>query len=383
MATTHGISEAELRRDLATAFRVIQARGLNDGLFNHCTVVLDGGSSFLINRFGLLWSEVTAENLVEFDAEGEIVSGEGPIYAGAAVTHAAVHGYAPLRNVCCLHLHPPWATALACLEPSQPSGAPLPVGELALRFQRPEAFVDDFAGAQPQWGHTREHAILLNSGHGVTVTAPTVAEALDDLLALESAVEEQMTAMGLAAAARQPVALLPRSEAELAELFEAGAKAKAARGTFAALADEHPPLDPARHWNGSGPFPQPPRKAVAEDLAATCRLFDLWGWAGEDAYVQAVAQTPTPNRYLAASSGTYDFRMAQPSSLPTPIADPHFEPLKTLLGVRGSVVLKARPPHISAMAESGSTFIEGLDGTTPSNLPMAPACKCSRSLCVF
>ena len=132
MTTTHGISEAELRRDLATAFRVIQARGLNDGLFNHCSVVLDGGHTFLINRFGLLWSEVTAENLVEFDAEGEIVSGEGPIYAGAAVTHAAVHGYAPLRNVCCLHLHPPWATALACLDPCPAAAPPLPVGETAL-----------------------------------------------------------------------------------------------------------------------------------------------------------------------------------------------------------------------------------------------------------
>ena len=113
---------------------MIQARGLNDGLFNHCTVVPAGraSSSSPLRAPLSAWSEVTAENLVEFDAEGEIVSGEGPIYAGAAVTHAAVHGYAPLRNVCCLHLHPPWATALACLDPCPAAAPPLPVGETAL-----------------------------------------------------------------------------------------------------------------------------------------------------------------------------------------------------------------------------------------------------------
>eukprot|EP01046_Picozoa_sp_COSAG06_P037039 COSAG06_NODE_4141_length_4532_cov_2.605685_1_plen_41_part_10 len=41
MPSTHGIPEAVLRDDLAKAFRIIQSRGLNDGLFNHCTVALD------------------------------------------------------------------------------------------------------------------------------------------------------------------------------------------------------------------------------------------------------------------------------------------------------------------------------------------------------
>jgi hypothetical protein len=42
-------SEQAMREELAVAFRVIQARALNDGLFNHCTAQGEtdlGGSAY-------------------------------------------------------------------------------------------------------------------------------------------------------------------------------------------------------------------------------------------------------------------------------------------------------------------------------------------------
>jgi ribulose-5-phosphate 4-epimerase/fuculose-1-phosphate aldolase len=316
-------------------------------------VVLDGGETFLINRFGLLWSEVTAENLVEFDATGEIVSGDGPIYAGAGVTHTKVHGYRP-ENVCCLHLHPPWITALACVE----GGLKL-VGEVSARFAEPGMFLDDTEPA-PAWGNTDSHRILLHPGHGVTCCGPSVAEALDDLLALEAAARLQLLQMGISAARAQPLPVLDAAETIviMKPWFEGLDKTEEATQALAALAAANTPPSPP-NWDGTGPFPsriQGPEGA-ATDLAAACRLLNHWGWCDEanGSYTQVALDGNT----FMVGDGSMPYATATPESLDA-TGSPQFGFLLKARGIQATAVIYAHPPSLSDMAQSGEEFLSSV-----------------------
>ena len=60
--------EWELRQRLASCYHLFDFLGWNDSIFNHITVRVPGPERhFLINPFGLNYSEVTASNLVKVD----------------------------------------------------------------------------------------------------------------------------------------------------------------------------------------------------------------------------------------------------------------------------------------------------------------------------
>ena len=79
------VSEAERRAriDLAACYRLIALAGMDDGTATHITLRIPGETNqFLINPYGLLFSQVTASNLVKIDCEGW----ELPVLRGAEVT---------------------------------------------------------------------------------------------------------------------------------------------------------------------------------------------------------------------------------------------------------------------------------------------------------
>ena len=66
---TTGAVERAARIDLAAAFRLAVRLDLHEGVCNHFSLMLPDGKRFLLNRYGLHWSEVTASNLLALDAE--------------------------------------------------------------------------------------------------------------------------------------------------------------------------------------------------------------------------------------------------------------------------------------------------------------------------
>ncbi|MGA0795468.1 MAG: class II aldolase/adducin family protein, partial [Quisquiliibacterium sp.] len=71
-----GIDPAEwaLRVDLAACYRIFAMLGWTELIYNHITVRVPGPQRhFLINPFGLHYSEVTASNLVKIDLTGKVV----------------------------------------------------------------------------------------------------------------------------------------------------------------------------------------------------------------------------------------------------------------------------------------------------------------------
>ena len=60
--------EWKARVDLAAIYRVCHNLGLSEGINNHLTATVPGmPGHFLVFAFGLLWSEVTASNLLLMD----------------------------------------------------------------------------------------------------------------------------------------------------------------------------------------------------------------------------------------------------------------------------------------------------------------------------
>lgn len=107
--------EWRLRVDLAACYRVFAMIGWTELIYNHITVRIPGpGKHFLINPFGLHYSEVTASNLVRIDLQGNIVGrSDWPVNPAGFTVHAAIHdGIAGAH--CVMHTHTTAGMAVAC-----------------------------------------------------------------------------------------------------------------------------------------------------------------------------------------------------------------------------------------------------------------------------
>ena len=99
-------TEQELRVQLAACYRIFDYMGWTELIYNHITVKLPGDEHhFLINPYGLHYSEVTASNLVKVDIEGNIVEETGyAVNPAGIVIHTAIHA-ARSDVVCIAHTH--------------------------------------------------------------------------------------------------------------------------------------------------------------------------------------------------------------------------------------------------------------------------------------
>jgi ribulose-5-phosphate 4-epimerase/fuculose-1-phosphate aldolase len=107
--------EWERRVQLAACYRIFAYLGWVELIFNHITVRLPGPERhFLINPFGLLYSEVTASNLVRIDFEGKVIgTSNWPVNPAGFTIHAAIHRGIPDAH-CVMHTHTTAGMAVAC-----------------------------------------------------------------------------------------------------------------------------------------------------------------------------------------------------------------------------------------------------------------------------
>ena len=72
-ATTMSPAEWESRVDLAAVYRLCAHYGWDDVIYNHCSMRVPGEDrKFLMKRHELLWTEVTASNLVKVDMDDDL-----------------------------------------------------------------------------------------------------------------------------------------------------------------------------------------------------------------------------------------------------------------------------------------------------------------------
>jgi len=117
-----GMAQAEwqARLELAACYRVFSFLGWTELIFNHITVRVPGEADdqrhYLINPFGLHYSEVTATNLIKVGLDGAPVH-DTPYTVNRAgfVIHSAIHG-ARVDAHCIMHVHTTAGMAVACKE---------------------------------------------------------------------------------------------------------------------------------------------------------------------------------------------------------------------------------------------------------------------------
>lgn len=214
-------TERTLRRDLAAAYRLAARRGWDDIVWTHLSAALPGQPGlYLINRFGLRFSEVTASNLVKVDVEGRVVDDSGaPVNPSGFAIHGCVHQARP-DALCVMHLHTLWGQTLAAL----PQGL-LPCSQPALRLYRRLgrhayeglAFGSAERARLVQALGSLDGLILQN--HGTLTVGRTVAEAFVLMHLLERAAQIQLAAMAATAGtATPPGTALALVSDEVAEL---------------------------------------------------------------------------------------------------------------------------------------------------------------------
>ena len=186
------------RVDLAASLRMAARLGLSEGICNHFSALVPGHPElFLVNPYGLSFEEITASSLLICDFDGNVVMGDGKPEATAFYIHARLHLQKP-GAAAAFHTHMPNATALAMIE-----GEPLAwAGQTALKFYGRVAVDEHYNGLalDNQEGDRiaasmGQADIVFLKNHGVMVTAPSIAQAWDDVYYLERAAEVQLKAM--------------------------------------------------------------------------------------------------------------------------------------------------------------------------------------------
>lgn len=202
------INDAEwaLRVDLAAAFHLAVANHLHEAIANHFSAVLPDGRHFLVNPFGLHFSEITASNLLVCDFNGKVVRGNGEPSASAHHIHAPIHRLLPRAQVL-LHTHQPYATALAMLANGRIEWA----SHTSCRFFGRVSYDSAYDGValsdsigERMASILGDAEVLFLGNHGVMTAAANVAQAFDDLYFIERVAQTQLLAMS----SGKPLALL-------------------------------------------------------------------------------------------------------------------------------------------------------------------------------
>ncbi len=109
--------EWDARVQLAAAYRIFHMLGWTELIYNHISLRVPGPDRhFLINPFGMHYSEVTASSLVKVDLVGNIIgNAQWPINPAGFTPHATIHAHIPDAH-CIMHTHTTAGLAVACLE---------------------------------------------------------------------------------------------------------------------------------------------------------------------------------------------------------------------------------------------------------------------------
>ena len=187
------------RQELAACYRVFAMLGWDEMIYNHITVKLpEEEGAFLINPYGLHFSEVTASNLVKIDIDGaKLDDNPYPVNLAGFVQHALFHKHLPDAH-CIMHTHTTAGMAVSSVE-----GGLRPINFYACNFAGQIAY-HDFEGVtvRSEEGerlleHLGSKRLMLLRNHGILAMGRTLPEAFIKHWALQRACEIQVATMSM------------------------------------------------------------------------------------------------------------------------------------------------------------------------------------------
>ncbi len=205
---------ADLRRDLADAFRITHALGWSESVGNHFSAAVSAdGNEFLLNAKWQHFATIKPEDLMLLDSrDQDVLDRPDAPDASAWCVHGTLHRKLPDARVI-LHAHSPYATALACLK----DPIVVPIDNNTARFYGRTAYDLSFGGiadAAEEGERIAESmgdkSVLVMGNHGVTIVGDTVADAFEDLYFFEKAAQTII----LARSTGEPLAVLSDAVAQ-------------------------------------------------------------------------------------------------------------------------------------------------------------------------
>ena len=197
VAATMSEDEWAMRVDLAACYRLVAHFGMDDLFATHVSARAPGDEAhFLLNPYGMHFSEITASSLVKVDLEGNIVQDtEHVINPAGFVIHSAIHA-ARHDAQCVLHTHTVAGMAISTLEEGL-----MPWFQKSTRYYKRIAY-HDFEG-KAQDLDERERLVkdlddknyLVLHNHGLLVCAPSIGQAFKEIYAMEKACQTQLAIM--------------------------------------------------------------------------------------------------------------------------------------------------------------------------------------------
>jgi len=208
--------EWQARLQLAACYRIFAMLGWTEMIYNHITLRLPASASggekhFLINPFGLHYSEVTASNLVKIDLQGRVLDGSRwPVNPAGFTVHSAIHEHLDGAH-CVMHTHTTAGVAVACqqggLAQNNFYSAQLHDMVAYHDFEGITIHADEAPRLLKSIG-TKPAVILRN--HGLLAWGATLPQTFAILWTLQRACEIQLATLGMGPAIPVPEAIAAR-----------------------------------------------------------------------------------------------------------------------------------------------------------------------------
>lgn len=215
-------SEAEwqARQQLAACYRIFDHLGWSESLYNHISFRVPGeDGAFLINPFGLLYSEVCASNLVKIDIDGNVLDGSSyPVNKAGFTQHSHFHRHLDWAHAIC-HTHTTAIMSVCSLE-----GGLQPINFYACSLIGRVAY-HDFEGitVRPEEGdrlirNLGDKRVLMLKNHGPVILGRTIPEIFFVHWALQRACEIQLATLSMGKAVTVPDAVLAVHQRDMKEV---------------------------------------------------------------------------------------------------------------------------------------------------------------------
>jgi ribulose-5-phosphate 4-epimerase/fuculose-1-phosphate aldolase len=190
-------AEWQARCELAALYHVVNHLGWTDLINTHMSVRVPGEpDAFLINRYGLMFDEITASSMVKMDMDGNVLGEAGKFNNAGFTIHSGVYKARPDAN-CVMHTHTRAGAGLSLMDHGL-----RPISQDALEVIDDVAYhpygVPATAEECEALGRTcAEGSCVVLLNHGLLTHGPSVHGAFIRLYTLERAAELELIARTL------------------------------------------------------------------------------------------------------------------------------------------------------------------------------------------
>ena len=186
------------RLDLAACYHLADHFKMSDIIWNHITAKTSvNKKTFLINKFGLRFDEITATNLLEIDHDGKILNGEGSINDTGYIIHGAIH-----KNrediTCVMHTHSRAGLAISCLEDGlKPIIQDAAIFHNRISYHDWEGMSTESEECKRLSKNLGKNNVMILRNHGLLTCGKTISEAFMLMYYLDRACKNQIDTLAM------------------------------------------------------------------------------------------------------------------------------------------------------------------------------------------